>query len=113
MNRTGTREELLDTLREIVSGHSAQLITEQLHIHRQTLVFRKKGLEKILGVDLDSSEVVLNIAIALKMMSMAERDYSQSGTFGGRLSRMDNIAPFFTGTFIERNEGDEWVFTKN
>ena len=78
LNRTGTREEMLDTLREIVSGHSAQLITEQLHIHRQTLVFRKKGLEKILGVDLDSSEVILNIAIALKMMSMAERDYSQS-----------------------------------
>ena len=78
MNRSGTREEMLDTLREIVSGHSAQLITEQLHIHRQTLVFRKKGLEKILGVDLDSSEVILNIAIALKMMSMSERDYFQS-----------------------------------
>ena len=78
LNRTGTREEMLETLREIVSGHSAQLITEQLHIHRQTLVFRKKGLEKILGVDLDSSEVILNIAIALKMMSMAEREYSQS-----------------------------------
>ena len=26
---------------------------------------------------------------------------------------MDNIAPFFTGTFIERNEGDEWIFTEN
>lgn len=75
MSRSGAREELLDTLREIVSGHSAQTITEQLHIHRQTLVFRKKGLEKILNVDLDSAEVVLNIAIALKMMSMTEKEY--------------------------------------
>ena len=74
MSRSGAREELLDTLREIVSGHSAQTITERLHIHRQTLVFRKKGLEKILNVDLDSAEVVLNIAIALKMIAMTERE---------------------------------------
>ena len=74
MNRTGARDELLETLREIVSGTSAQLISERLHIHRQTLVFRKKGLEKILGVDLDSAEVILNIAIAIKMMSMTEQE---------------------------------------
>jgi len=78
MNRTGTREELLETLKEIVSGISAQLIAERLHIHRQTLVFRKKGLGKILGIDLDSSEVILNIAIALKMMSMAEQNQKGS-----------------------------------
>lgn len=80
MNRTGAREELLETLKEIVSGNSAQLIAERLHIHRQTLVFRKKGLEKLLGVDLDSSEVVLNIAIALKMMSMSEQEQNQPPT---------------------------------
>ncbi len=74
LNRTGAKDELLDTLREIVSGKSAQVIAERLHIHRQTLVFRKKSLEKILGLDLDSAEVVLNIAIALKMMSMSGRE---------------------------------------
>lgn len=87
MNRTSSREELMDTLKEIVSGRSTQLIAENLHIHRQTLVFRKKGLEKILGVDLDSSEVILNIAIAIRMMSMTEHERNASAGLGQRLER--------------------------
>jgi PAS domain S-box-containing protein len=74
MNRSG-QGGVLDTLREIVFGPFRPDEYGTTAHSPADSGFRKKGLEKILDVDLDSAEVVLNIAIALKMMSMAEKEY--------------------------------------
>ena len=46
------------------------MIADRLHVHKQTITFRKKKLEKILGVDLDAPENCMNLAIALKLLSL-------------------------------------------
>ena len=59
----------LATLKAIISGDSLQVIADRLFVHKQTIVFRKKKLEDILGVDLDVLETRTNLNIALKLLS--------------------------------------------
>ncbi len=65
--------ELLLTLKELLSGESAQVIAKKLQIHPQTVAFRKKKIEKSLGADLDSMEVRLRLTIATRMLSFFEK----------------------------------------
>lgn len=62
-------EEGLTTLRAIISGDSLQVIANRLFVHKQTVVFRKKKLEDILGVDLDVLETRTNLNVAMKLLS--------------------------------------------
>jgi len=60
----------LATLKAIVSGDSFQVIADRLHVHKQTVVFRKKKLEDTLEVDLDRLETRMNLSIAMKLLSL-------------------------------------------
>ena len=60
----------LATMEALVSGDSRQEISEQFHVHKQTLMFRKNKLEKMLGVDLTEPETRINLGIALKLRSI-------------------------------------------
>ncbi|MDF2633810.1 MAG: sensor protein [Pelosinus sp.] len=70
------QSELLATLKEIITGASAQVIGKRLFVHPQTVVFRKRNLEKIMGVDLDSLKVRMDLSVALKLLSLLEKTFS-------------------------------------
>jgi len=63
--------EELGTLEAIISGDSLQVIADRLFIHKQTVVFRKKKLEDILGVDLDEPVTRMNLIAAMKLLSIS------------------------------------------
>jgi len=44
------------------------VIAKRLHVHKQTIVFRKKKIEDILHVDLDALTTRMNLSIAMKLM---------------------------------------------
>ncbi len=70
----GESSDLLQTLQELLSGESAQVIAKKLHIHPQTVAFRKKKIEKSLNADLDAMEVRLKLTIAIRMLSFTEKN---------------------------------------
>lgn len=65
--------ELLATLRELLTGDSAQVIARRLGVHPQTVAFRKKKIERCLDVDLDSMEARLRLTIATRLLSFIEK----------------------------------------
>ena len=66
----GNSAETLATLNAIVSGDSLQVIADRLYVHKQTIVFRKRKLEETLGVDLDVLETRMNLAVAMKLLTL-------------------------------------------
>lgn len=66
-------QELLSTLKELISGDTINAIANRLHIHPKTLVFRKGKIEKILQVNIDDPEIRLNIAAALKLKQLQKK----------------------------------------
>jgi PAS domain S-box-containing protein len=74
--RKGDQSELLVTLKEIITGASAQVIGKRLFVHPQTVVFRKKSLEKIMRVDLDSLKVRMDLSVALQLLSLLKKKCS-------------------------------------
>ena len=70
----GESGDLLQTLQELLTGESAQIIAKKLHVHPQTVAFRKKKIEKALGADLDAMEVRLKLTIAVRMLSFMEKN---------------------------------------
>ena len=61
----------LATLEALLSGDSIPVIADRLHVHKQTIAFRKKKLEDKMGVDLDALSTRVNLAMALKMHQMS------------------------------------------
>ena len=59
------QEQLLSTLKEIVAGRSIQEMADKLHVHPKTIYYRRKTLEDILGVHLDSQQTLMNLSVAL------------------------------------------------
>jgi len=68
--QAGNAADGLDTLEALISGDSFQVIADRLHVHKQTIVFRKKKLEDLLDVDLDAQATRMNLAIAMKLLSL-------------------------------------------
>ena len=66
-NRNGNIAEELASLEAIISGDSLQVIADRLHVHRQTMVFRKRKLEEKLGADLDQLTARMNLAFAMRI----------------------------------------------
>ncbi len=62
--------ELLKTLEEILYNNSLKETAEKMFLHRKTLVFRKKRIEKILGVSLERFETRLSLATAIKLYKL-------------------------------------------
>lgn len=69
--QAGNSTEALATLKALVSGDSLQVIADRLFVHKQTIVFRKKKLEGLLGVDLDVLETRMNLAVAMKLLILS------------------------------------------
>ena len=65
-----SREQDLETLAALLSGDSFQVIAFRLHVHTQTIIFRKKKLEKLLDADLDMPDKRMNLDIAMKLLSL-------------------------------------------
>ncbi|WP_214658870.1 PAS domain S-box protein [Candidatus Formimonas warabiya] len=59
--------DLLKTLEEILQNASMKEAAEKMFLHRKTLVFRKKRIEKILGVLLEEFEMRMALAAAIKL----------------------------------------------
>lgn len=74
--RKGDKNELLATLKEVITGASAQTIGKRLFVHPQTVVFRKKNLQKIMGVDLDSLKVRMDLSVAIQLLSLLKKKCS-------------------------------------
>jgi len=63
------RAEDWATLQALVSGDSFQVIADRCGVHKNTIAYRKKKLEDILGVELDEAETKVDLAIAMKLLS--------------------------------------------
>lgn len=61
---------LLNTLEVILYSNDLKGAAKQLSIHYQTLIFRKKRIEKVLEVCLDEFETRLTLAAAVKLYKM-------------------------------------------
>lgn len=66
----GNAADALATLEALLSGDSFQVIADRLHVHKQTIVFRKKKLEDTLDVDLGEPSTRMNLAIAIKLYAL-------------------------------------------
>lgn len=62
---------LLQTLEELLSSQSIREIADRLYLHPKTVIFRRKRIEKLLGVDIDTFEVRLTLSIALKLYKLS------------------------------------------
>lgn len=69
-SHNGNIAEELTSLEAIISGDSLQVIADRLHVHRQTMVFRKRKIEEKLGEDLDKLVPRTDLAVALKLYSL-------------------------------------------
>jgi PAS domain S-box-containing protein len=58
--------ELICTLEKILQTDNLKLVSKQLYVHRQTILFRKQRIEAVLGVSLDNFETRLALGMALK-----------------------------------------------
>lgn len=58
--------ELIDTLETILQVDNLKAVAEQFFVHRQTILFRKRRIEMVLGVSLDDFETRLALGMALK-----------------------------------------------
>ncbi len=67
-SRHGTH--LMETLGEIMLGNSLGCVAKKLFLHPKTVLFRKRRIEQILGISLDSFETKLTVALALKLWLM-------------------------------------------
>lgn len=64
LENMGAQNELLSTLRELGSFDAEEKIAQRLHVHRQTVRYRKITLGKILSCDLSIGRVLNNLAMA-------------------------------------------------
>ena len=71
LHAAGTAD-LLATMEALLSGDSFQVIADRLHVHKQTIVFRKKKIEDVLHIDLDAPATRMNLAIAMKLLSVLD-----------------------------------------
>ena len=67
------RKELLDTLRELVTLDPLEQIAQRLHVHRGTVRYRRNVLSKLLELDLESGENLLNLSMAVKILDALNR----------------------------------------
>jgi purine catabolism regulator len=69
--RTGSQH--LDTLRHYLqNSHNKSVAAERAHISRQSLYQRLSGIERILGVDLQSSETCASLYVAVLALDSAK-----------------------------------------
>lgn len=66
--------ELIETLDKIIHIDNLRQVAEVLYVHRQTILFRKQRIEKILGISLDIFENRLSLAMALKFKKIYAQD---------------------------------------
>jgi PAS domain S-box-containing protein len=64
--------EFLLTLEEILQCDNLKEAAKRRYIHYKTMAFRKRRIEKILGVSLDDFETKLALATAVKLNKLAE-----------------------------------------
>ncbi|MBU2703847.1 PAS domain S-box-containing protein [Sporomusaceae bacterium BoRhaA] len=63
--------DLLLTLEKILQNNSLKESAEKMYIHHKTMAFRKKRIEKILGVSIDEFEIKLALAAAVKLYKLS------------------------------------------
>jgi len=66
------KSDLLATLEQILQNSSLKEVAEKMFLHHKTVVFRKKRIEKILGVSFDIFETRFALAAAVKLHKLNE-----------------------------------------
>lgn len=62
--------ELLETLEELIYVDNLKKVAEKLYLHHKTVVFRKQRIEQILEVSIDSFDVKMTLATAIKLYKL-------------------------------------------
>lgn len=70
-NKKGT--DLLHTLEEILQSNSLKEAAEKLYLHYNTLLFRKRRVEKILNVSINEFETRLTLSTAIKLQYLINK----------------------------------------
>lgn len=66
--------ELMRTLEKILQTDNLKMVAKQFYVHRQTVLFRKRRIETVLGVSLDDFETRLALGMALKFRQVFGED---------------------------------------
>lgn len=67
---------LLSSLKAYLkSGRNINISAERLFIHKNTMYYRKKRIEELLGVDLDNEDVCFSLEVELKMDEYSKSKY--------------------------------------
>ncbi len=66
--------ELMHTLEKILQTDNLKMVAKQFYVHRQTVLFRKRRIETVLGVSLDDFETRLALGMALKFRQVFGED---------------------------------------
>lgn len=70
-NNKGT--DLLHTLEEILQSSSLKVAADKLYLHYNTLLFRKRRVEKILNVSINEFETRLALSTAIKLQHLISK----------------------------------------
>lgn len=62
--------QLLFTLDEILQSNNLKDVADKLYLHHKTIAFRKRRIEKILGVSIDDFETKIALAAAVKLYKL-------------------------------------------
>ena len=73
LSQSEKREVLLNTLSDIPSGESVESIAARTNVHPQTVRYRRRMLEELLGVQIGKNEAMVNLLIAYKIHQIREK----------------------------------------
>lgn len=64
--------DLLNTLEEFLQNSSLRETAEKMFLHPKSIVFRKQRIEKILGISIESFEMRITLAVAIKLYKLSK-----------------------------------------
>lgn len=70
MKRRESRTALLETLEIILTEESVEAVAKKMQIHPQTVRYRRRLMERMLGARVDSKEKATNMLIAVKILAL-------------------------------------------
>jgi PAS domain S-box-containing protein len=65
---------LLATLERIIEEENLRVVAEKMFVHHNTAIWRKKRIEKVLGLSLDSVETRAMVSLYLKVWKLLEQN---------------------------------------
>lgn len=77
MKRRESSAALLETLEVILSEESVEAVAKKMQIHPQTVRYRRRLMERLLGIKVDSKEKATNLLVAVKILALQKQAHGR------------------------------------